>query len=65
MITATRISQEDARRRVLSGEALLVCAYDDEAKFRTMRLEGAISFSEFKGRTGSLPKNQEIIFYCG
>ena len=64
MIKAVRISQEDTRQRVVSGEALLVCAYDDEEKFRTMHLEGAISFREFINQADSLSKGQEIIFYC-
>jgi len=59
-----RISPEDARKRVLSGSALLVCAYEDNEKFRQMHLEGAISFNEFRNKVASLPKDQEIIFYC-
>jgi rhodanese-related sulfurtransferase len=59
-----RISPEDTRKRVLSGSALLVCAYEDNEKFRKMRLEGAISFDEFKNKVASLPKDREIIFYC-
>jgi hypothetical protein len=30
-----------------------------------MRLEDAISIQEFRTRRASLPKDQEIIFYCG
>ena len=59
-----RISPEDARKRVLSGSALLVCAYEDNEKFRQMHLEGAISFNEFKNKVATLPKDKEIIFYC-
>jgi hypothetical protein len=59
-----RISPDDTRKRVLSGSALLVCAYEDDGKFRKMHLEGAISFNEFKNRIAALPKDQEIIFYC-
>jgi hypothetical protein len=49
---------------VQSGETLLVCAYDNDAKFRRLRLEGAISLSEFKSHFPSLPKDREIVFYC-
>jgi len=59
-----RISAEEARRKLRSGQALLVCAYEDEAKFRKLQLEGAISLNEFKSRLSSLSRDQEIIFYC-
>ena len=58
-----RVSPEEAREKVSSGSTLLVCAYDDDEKFSAMKLEGAIPYSEFKLRSGSLPKEQEIIFY--
>ena len=44
--------------------ALLVCAYDDEAKCRSIKLEGAITSGELRERLPSLPKSQEIISYC-
>ena len=59
-----RISVEEVRRKLKSGEVLLVCAYDDEERFRSMHLEGAISFQEFESRLPSLSKDQEIVFYC-
>ncbi len=65
MAEIERISVEDARTRTKSGGALLVCAYDDEAKCNRMKLEGAISMTELRARTASLPKDREIIFYCG
>ncbi len=61
---AVRIGPEEAYRKVKSGEALLVCAYDDEATFQKMRLDMAISLDEFKKRLPAIPKEQEIIFYC-
>lgn len=61
---AVRIGIEEAYRKVKSGEALLVCAYDDDATYQTMRLEMAIPLSELVKRLPSLPKDQEIIFYC-
>ena len=59
-----RISAADARRAVQDGGALLVCAYDDEAKCASMRLEGAVSLREFRDTLPSLPKDREIVFYC-
>ena len=59
-----RISPQEAREKVTSGSALLVCAYGKDQKFRYYHLQGAISFREFKSRLDSLPKEQEIIFYC-
>jgi rhodanese-related sulfurtransferase len=60
-----RISPEGARKKVKSSEALLVCAYKEDEIFKQMRLEGALSYKEFKKKVASLPKDQEIIFYCG
>jgi hypothetical protein len=65
MADVKRISVEEARRKVDAHQALLVCAYDDDAKCRMMNLEGSISLTTLQSRLGSLPKTQEIIFYCG
>jgi rhodanese-related sulfurtransferase len=43
---------------------LLVCAYDTEEEFKQNDLEGAISLNEFRKRKGSLPKDENVIFYC-
>ena len=64
MTEPIRISSQEARQKVLSEGALLVCAYDDDDKFKNNHLEGAISFSEFKSRLPSFAKDQELIFYC-
>jgi len=63
MTEPTRIPAEETQRKVTSGKALLVCAYEDEDKYRRMRLQGALSLQEFKNRIPALSKNQEIIFY--
>ena len=60
----TRISPGEARQRVQRGQALLVCGYEDDSKCRSMGLEGAITVNELQRRLGSLPKGQELIFYC-
>ncbi len=64
MTEQTRILPQTVREDVTSGQALFVCAYDDEDKFKANHLEGAISLSDFRSRLSSLPKDQEIIFYC-
>ncbi len=58
-----RITPEEAYNKLKSGKALLVCAYEDEIRFKSMRLEGAISLSEFRSKLSSLAKDQEIVFY--
>ncbi len=63
MTEAQRISAEEARKKVTSGEALLVCAYEDVEKFKRVHLEGAISLQDFKTRLPALSREQEIIFY--
>ena len=60
-----RIHPEEVKRKLQSGKALLVCVYDDEDMFKKMRLEGAIPLQELKSRLPVLPKEQEIVFYCG
>jgi hypothetical protein len=63
--TAERISAQDAMRDLRGNPpALLVCAYDDDEKFRKNRLEGAMSLADFQARETSIPKSREIIFYC-
>ena len=38
-----RITPEEVYPKLRSGEGLLVCAYDSEARFRQVHLEGAMS----------------------
>lgn len=64
MAEPIRISPEEVRPKVTSGSALLVCAYEDDEKCKKLHLEGAIWLTEFKARLHSLPRDQEIIFYC-
>ncbi len=64
MADVKRVSPEQARAGVVTGAALLVCAYNDEAKFRKYRLEGAISLDEFKEKVPALDRDKEIVFYC-
>ena len=61
---ASLIGVEEARRKLVAKEALLVCAYMDEAKCNRNKLEGAITLSELQSRLASLSKDQELIFFC-
>ena len=58
-----RVSPEETKWNMTENSALLVCAYDSEARFDKMRLEGALSLEQFIQKTPSLAKEQEIIFY--
>lgn len=64
MVHVERADPQEVYRKVQSGTVLLVCAYEDEAKFKRMQLEEAISLQAFRSRLPSLPKDQEIVFYC-
>jgi hypothetical protein len=64
MTTPSRISANEAGRRVKSGKVLLVCAYDSDEKYEKSKLEDSMPFSKFKDMLTSLPKTREIIFYC-
>lgn len=64
MAEPTRISPETVRSKVEAGEAILVCAYEDDEKFRKMQLAGAIPLSEFQSRLPALERSREIVFYC-
>jgi hypothetical protein len=64
MAEPERISPEEVNKKLKAGSVLLVCAYDDEDKFRMFHLEGALSFNQFKSKLPSLSKDQEIVFYC-
>jgi hypothetical protein len=64
MTELERVTPEEVYQKLKTGKILLVCAYEDEEKFKKMRLEGAISLAEFKLKLPSLAKDQEIVFYC-
>jgi hypothetical protein len=63
MAEPERIPPEEAYQKLKNGKALLVCAYEDEMKFKAMQLEEAISLNELKSKLPSLAKDQEIVFY--
>ena len=59
-----RISPNEGHERVESGEALLVCAYEDAEKCAKNHLEGGLSLDEFQAQADSLPRDKEILFFC-
>ena len=63
MSVPKRVSPQEVRGKLQAGQALLVCAYESDVKFRQAALEGAISYSEFERRKSSLPRDLEIVFY--
>ena len=61
---AVRITPREAYEKVKAGQAILVCGYEDEEKFKAQQLEMAVSFAEFQRMLPTVPKDKEIIFYC-
>jgi len=59
-----RVTPAEIYPKVKAGKVVFVCAYDDDAKYQVMRLEGSISLSEFNARLAQYSKEQEIVFYC-
>ena len=49
-----RIPVEEAREKVRSGQALLVCAYEDEDKCRRIPLDDSIYLNEVRRRLPTL-----------
>ena len=47
MSNVARVSAVEIRNRVQTGDALLVCAYDNDDKFATFHLEGGNQFFRF------------------
>lgn len=64
MSEVSRLVAEQVRPGVVDGTTVLVCAYDDDAKFEKFKLEGAIPLSDFKVRMSEFQKDTQIVFYC-
>ncbi len=64
MSDSVRVSATEIRRRVQSGDALLVCAYESDEKFKAHHLEGAVSYNEFQAIIPKLTKAKELVFFC-
>jgi len=63
-MAAKKIDVVNARRAVVQGSALLVCAYGDAERTEKFRLAESLSLKQFAARTPTLPKDHQIIFYC-
>lgn len=63
MPETSRIPPAEAHKLVESGEALLVCAYDDEDKCRKMGLEGSVSLKRLESQLSSIGKDRLLVFY--
>ena len=64
MSEVSRLSAEQVRKGVTAGTTMLVCAYDDDAKFEKFKLEGAIPLSDFTAKVHEYQKDMQIVFYC-
>jgi hypothetical protein len=64
-MAAKRIDPGTARQHLATSNALLVCAYDDRARCRSLHIEGAIDLVELQAQEATLPRDRELIFYCG
>jgi hypothetical protein len=63
---AQRISVSDVQQKLARRDgALLVCAYDDDQRWRAAGVTGSIPLSQLQSKLNTLPRTQEIIFYCG
>ena len=60
-----RIGVQEAHEKVMADRALLVCAYEDEERYHKFKLKGAMSLARFQSLLPSVPRDREIIFYCG
>ena len=58
------IDPTQAREKVRSGQAILVCAYDDVKKCRDIMLDGAVMLAQFKAAADQTGKDREVIFFC-
>lgn len=56
-----RISPEAARTKIEQGDALLVCAYEEDEKCSEHRLTGSVTLTDLdKQQLGG----RQLIFYC-
>ncbi|RJP14887.1 MAG: hypothetical protein C4520_20885 [Candidatus Abyssobacteria bacterium SURF_5] len=64
LVEPERIPPEVAYQHVRSGDALLVCAYDDEETCGRLRLPDSMTLYQFERNLMYIPVDKEIIFYC-
>ena len=61
---AKRTDPSEVYRAVKESRALLVCAYNDDARSQQFRLSDALSLNEFKAQAAILAPDRQIVFYC-
>ena len=62
---ANRVSPSWVRERQKGPDpVLLVCAYDDEERCRSIRIPGSITIREFREQLPAMSQDKEIVFYC-
>ena len=61
-----RISVEELKQRLDSGEAIIIADTRSLGSYETRHIAGAISVpeSEVEEHLDKLPKDEEIVFYC-
>ena len=65
MVEFKRVTPQDVRPRMREPDGpLLICAYEDEDKCRSVRLDGALTLKEFQHRLPTIRKDRELVFYC-
>jgi len=58
------IDPTQAREKVRTGQATLICAYDDDDKCSKILLDGATTLSRWRAAAEEPDRDREIIFYC-
>ena len=62
-MSVPRIEPKDAHAHVTQGNALIVCAYDDD-RCEEVAVQNMTTRSEFEEKADDLDRDREIIFYC-
>jgi len=61
---ANRVSPSWVRERLQGPDpSLLVCAYDDEERCRSIRIPGSITLRELNEQLPSFDRDKTIVFY--
>jgi hypothetical protein len=65
MADVPRVEPSEVMKKQGSGRKMwMVCAYDDEAKCTQLRIDSALTMSQFTAQVPSLSREEEIVFYC-